>query len=88
MGKIMIGLALAAMIGGIEAAPALAKDDHKRVERHDNRRSGPRGHGYDRGRYVHGRGYYDPYGYAPPPVIYAPAPQPGISVFLPPIIIR
>jgi len=88
MGKIMMGLVLAAMVSGIDAAPALAKDDHKRVEKHDNGRSEHRGRGYDRGHYEHGRGYYEPYGYAPPPVIYAPAPQPGIGIFLPPIIIR
>ena len=88
VGKIMMGLVLAAMIGSIDAAPALAKDDHKRVERHDNGRSEHRGRGYDRGRYVHGGGYYQPYGYAPPPVIYAPAPPLGISIFFPPIIIR
>ena len=84
----MMGLALAAMIGSTGVAPALAKDDHKRVERHDNGRGEHRGGGYDRGRYVHDGGYYQPYGYAPPPVIYAPAPQPGIGIFLPPIIIR
>ena len=88
VGKIMMGLVLAAMIGGIDVVPALAKDDHKRVERHDNGRSEHRGRGYDRGRYVHGRDDYQPYGYAPPPVIYVPPPQPGISIFFPPIIIR
>jgi hypothetical protein len=88
VGKIMMGLVLAAMIGSVDVAPALAKDDHKRVERHDNGRSEQRGRGHDRGRYVHGRGDYQPYGYAPPPVIYAPAPPLGISVFFPPIIIR
>ena len=88
VGKIMMGFVLAAMVGSIDVAPGLAKDDHKSVERHDNGRSGHSGRGYDRDRYVHDRGGYRPYGYAPPPVIYAPAPQPGISVFFPPIIIR
>ena len=86
----MMGLVLAAMIGSIDVVPALAKDDHKRVERHDNGHSEQRGRGYDRGRYVHGRRDYQPYGYgyAPPPVIYAPAPPIGIGIFFPPIIIR
>jgi hypothetical protein len=88
VGKLMMGLVLVVMIGGLDVAPALAKDDHKRVERHDNGRSEHRGRGYDRGRYAHGRGDYQPYGYAPPPVIYAPPPPSGISIFFPPIIIR
>jgi hypothetical protein len=79
----MIGLVLTAMVGSIDVVPALGKDDHKRVEKHDNGRYEHRGHGDD-----HDRRDYHPYGYAPPPVIYAPAPQPGISIFLPPINIR
>ena len=77
----MIGLVLTAMVGSIDVLPALG-DDHKRVEKHDKGRYEHRGHGYD-----HDRRDYQPYGYAPPPVSYAPAPQPGISIFLP-IIIR
>ena len=80
-GKLMIGLVLTAMVGSIDVLPALG-DDHKRVEKHDKGRYEHRGHGYD-----HDRRDYQPYGYAPPPVSYAPAPQPGISIFLP-IIIR
>ncbi len=84
----MTGLVLAAMIGSINVVPALGKDDHKRMEKHDNR-----GRGNDRNRYVHGRRDYQPYGYgklvyAPPPVIYVPPPEPGISIFLPPIYIH
>jgi hypothetical protein len=90
VGKIMMGLVLAAMIGSIDVAPALGKDDHKDKGRHDNGRKELRGPGYDHGRYERGRRDYRPYGYgyAPPPVIYAPPPQPGISVFFPPVIIR
>ena len=36
-GKIMLGLVLAVMIGSIDVAPALAKNDHKSMEKHDNR---------------------------------------------------
>ena len=32
VGKIMMGLVLAAMIGSMDVAPALGKDDHKRRE--------------------------------------------------------
>jgi len=104
VGKIMMGFVLAAMIGSMEVAPALAKDDHKRMEKHDNGRYDHRGHRYDRdhydqsGRgyyYAHGRRVYRPYGYgyrqpvyAPPPVYYEPAPPPGISIFFPPLYIH
>jgi hypothetical protein len=90
VGKIMMVLVLAAMIGSIDVAPALGKDDHKDKGRHDNGRYEHRGPGYDHKRYERDRRDYRPYGYgyAPPPVIYAPPPQPGISVFFPPIIIR
>ncbi len=74
VGKIMMGLVLLTMIGSIDVMPALG-DDHK----HDNRRNVHRDRGHDRGR-----PYYQPsYGYVTPPVVYAPAPQPGISIFLP-----
>ena len=58
----------------------------------------PRGRGYDKG--WHDRYYYDhhrrhyrryppPPIYAPPPVVYGPPPPPpGISIILPPIVIR
>jgi hypothetical protein len=91
IGKIMMVLVLAAMIGSIDVAPALGRDDHKdEGRRHDNGRKEIRGRGYDRDRYERDRRDYRPYGYgyAPPPVIYAPPPQPGISIFFPPIVIR
>ena len=70
------------MVGSLDVLPSLG-DDHKRVERHDNGSLEHRGHGYD-----HDRRDYHSYGYAPPPVSYAPAPQQGISIFLPHINIR
>ena len=92
VGKIMMGLVLAGMIGSIDVAPAFGKD---KKGKHDNGRYENRGHGNDRGHYVYERGrrVYRPYGYrervyAPPPVIYAPPPPPGISIFFPPIFIR
>jgi hypothetical protein len=88
-GKILMGLILAAMIGSIDVVTALGKDDHKPMERHDNGRSGHRGGGNDRDRYGHGGRDYQPYGYyPPPPVVYVPPPEPGIDIFLPPVIIR
>jgi hypothetical protein len=102
MGKIMMGLVLAAMIGSIDVVPALGKDNHKSKGKHDNRRyehrQGDNHYRYydqKRGWYYndeHGRRHYRHYGYreriyAPPPVIYAPPPPPGISIFFPPIVI-
>jgi hypothetical protein len=83
VGKIMMGLVLAAMIGSIDVAAALGKDDHKRMGKHDNGRYEDRGRGYDRDRYVQGRRVY-----APPRFIYEPPPPPGIGIFFPPIFIH
>jgi hypothetical protein len=99
VGKIMMGLVLAAMIGSIDVVPALGKDDHKRMGRHDNGRYQHRGRGYDHNRYVYGRRDYRPYGYyghygyrervyPSPRVIYAPPPPRGVSVFFPPVFIH
>jgi hypothetical protein len=88
VGKIMMGLVLAAMIGSIDVAPALGKDNRgKQVNRYQNR--GDRGHYV----YVQGRRVYRPYGYrervyVEPPVIYAPPRPPGFSIFFPPIFIH
>lgn len=91
-GRIMMGFALAAMIGSIDVAPAIAKD---KGGRHDNGRYEHKDRGHDRGHYVYERGrrVYRPYGYTErvyvsPPVIYAPPPPPGISIFFPPILIH
>jgi hypothetical protein len=84
VGKIMMGLVLASMIGSIDVLPALGRDNY-------------RGRGYEHGRYYdHGR-YYRPYGYyghrervyyPPPPVVWAPPPPPGVGIFFPPFFIR
>jgi len=91
VGKIMMGLVLAAMIGGIDVVPALGRDDHERNGRHDSGRYEQRGRGHD--RYVKGSREYRPYVhrervYVAPRVIYEPPPPPGISIFFPPIIIH
>jgi len=80
VGKMMMGLVLAAMIGSIDVAPAFGKDDHKQMGKHDSGRYQHRGRGYDHNRYVPGRRVY-----VPPRVIYAPPPPPGIGIFFPPI---
>ena len=91
-GRIMTGLALAAMIGSINVAPSFGDDYHDRGGRHDNGRYEQRGRGHDRDRYeqrgrghgryiyVHGRRVYQPYGYRErvyvPPPVYYEPPPP------------
>jgi hypothetical protein len=93
-GKIIMGLVFASMVGGLTAGPALGRDDYRRPGPYDHGRYERRGHDRDYHYYERGRRVYRPYGYrapvyAPPPVIYAPPPPPpGISIFLPPIVIR
>jgi uncharacterized membrane protein len=79
VGKIVMALVFALMIGSIAIAPAFARD-------------GGRGHGggyHGRGGYHHGRGGGYGYGYAPvyvpPPVVYDPYAyqSPGISLVFP-----
>jgi len=91
-GKAMMGLVLVSVIGSMDVAPALAKNDHKGGG-HDNGRYEQRGRGYDRDRHMRGRYDHRPYGYrervyVPPPVVYAPPPPPGIGIFFPPIFIH
>jgi hypothetical protein len=93
--KVIMGLVLATMISGMDVAPASAGDDH-RGRHYDNRGNDHRGRGHDRGYYrghYRGRPVYRSYGYVEPvyvapPVYYAPAPAPGVSIFLPTIHIR
>jgi hypothetical protein len=90
VGRIMMGLALAAMIGSIDVAPALAKNDKNRGKQYYQ----GRGPGYSHNRTVYrSRTVYQPYGYrervyAPPPVYYAPPRPPGIGIFFPPVYIH
>lgn len=78
--RIVMAVIFAAMIGGTVTVPAFG----------DNRHNGYYGHSYGHER--HGRQHYRHYPatvYAPPPVIYGPAPyqSPGISLVFP-IVIR
>jgi len=84
VGKIMMALIFASLIGGIYAGPALGQDTY--------RRQGPQPRGYydQRGYYDHRgrpvyrpRGYYHPGPRYGPPVFPVPVPSPGISIFLP-----
>jgi hypothetical protein len=88
--SIVMAIVFASAIGGIYIAPAFGKDDNNRRGQNTQGRyqQGRYEHGqYVRGRYVP-RTYYHPQPvYAPPPVLYYPAPSPGISLVFP-IIIR
>lgn len=74
---LVLALGMAALMGGIAAAPALA-DDHWRHDR------GWREHEWRR-HHPHPVAVYPApaYAYAPPPVIYAPPPPPPV-VYAPP----
>lgn len=84
MGKLVIALALAGVIGGV-AVPARADDDWRRRERFERERE----HERQREWREHHRHpvYVAPppaYVYAPPPVVYAPPPPPsGINLIFP-----
>ena len=99
-GKIIVGLILASMIGGVSALPVLGQDHRRsahpaqdRYERRDRDRDRYERRDRDRDAYYHRRVYRD-HGpdrrvYAPPAiVIEPPPPPPGIHIFLPRIIIR
>jgi len=71
VGKIMIGLALVSMVGGLSALPAFGQPRHW---------GPPRGDRYYGDRYYHRRGYYYP---PPPPVFLPPPPPPPVFGFFP-----
>ena len=77
LGKIMMGLVLALMIGSIDVMPAFG-DNHR--GRHD------------RGRYEHRRHGYRPYNrhrvYVRPRVIYVPPRPRGVDFFFPRVYIH
>ena len=77
VGKIIMGLVLASMIGSIDVAPAFGRNDHKR---------------HHRGRYEHRRHVYRHYDnrrvYVRPRVIYVPPRPRGIDFFFPRVIIH
>lgn len=80
--RIVMGLVLAAAIGGIAAPAALAQDyRHDDRYRRDDHRHDDRGRGY---------GYYVAPApvYAPPPVVYAPPPPPAALSFVFPLNFR
>jgi hypothetical protein len=94
VGKLIMVLVLAVMIGSIGVMPAFGKDN--RPGNQNKGRYEQRGHAYGHDRDGR-RDYRRPYGYyghrertyyPPPPVFFAPPPPPGIGIFFPPIFIR
>lgn len=83
IGKIAMAFAIASMICGLAAAPALADrdgdDDQHGHWRHHGRRHYYASRPYYRSYYAPEPGVY----YAPPPVVYYPRPSPGLNLFLP-----
>ena len=81
VGKIVMALACASMIGGIFITPAYSEDHGRREGYQKHRR-------YKQSRRVYQpprRYYYSEPVYVPPPVVYAPAPyqSPGITIVFP-----
>ena len=82
VGKMLMALVFASMIGGVFIAPAFGDDD--------DRRGGYYEHGrYEHKRYEHERRgyqprtYYSEHAYTPPMDVYVPMPSPGISLVFP-----
>jgi len=89
--RLVMVLAVAAMMGGMAVTPARAKDNDKHQGHQDQ--------GLHKGQYkgererpeyrpVYRPVYQEPYRYSqpvyvPPPVYYEPQPSPGISLFFP-----
>jgi hypothetical protein len=87
IGRIMMALALASVMGSIAVTPAHGKgnDDRRGYQGKGGQRGEQRGNRDRREyrpEYVQPNYYSQPV-YAPPPVYYAPQPSPGISLFLP-----
>lgn len=80
VGKIMMALVCASMIGGVFIAPTFGADHERREGYYKQRR-----YKHSRRVYQPPRRYYPVPVYAPPPVVYVPDPylSPGISIVFP-----
>lgn len=94
VGKVLAGLAFASMIGGLSSGTALGDDRGWRQapqsrgyegNRRDNRGWHDKRGWRDTSGWRDARGGWHTYQpvYAPPPVIYVPAPSHGINIFFP-----
>ena len=92
VGKMLMALVFASMIGGVFIAPAFGDDDDRRGGYGTGGQYQHSQYGdsrYEHGRYEHGqrgyqhRTYYSEPVYAPPVDVYIPTPSPGISLVFP-----
>ena len=84
VGKILMALIFASLIGGISAGPALARDGYRDRGPAHRGWHDDRGRQWDRGRRVYRpHGYYRPGPGYGPPIYPVPVPSPGVSIFLP-----
>ncbi|MBF0551565.1 MAG: hypothetical protein HQK60_13645 [Deltaproteobacteria bacterium] len=88
VGKIVMALVFASMIGGISGAPAFGQEMQRSDRQYHRDRYNSDRHYRDHRRvyYQNSRSYYyTERVYVPPPVVYAPAPyqSPGISIVFP-----
>ena len=83
IGKIMMALALASVLGATSITPALGKHNDRHHDKgwHKGQQRGERGDYYYRDR--RDPYYYSAPVYVPEPVYYAPQPSVGISLFFP-----
>ena len=83
-GRMLLAVALASTLGGLCVGPALADDRDRRHEQQNRAWQQEQARArYERDRRdYHRRQTFRPV-YLPPPVVYAPAPSPGISIFFP-----
>lgn len=83
IGKILAAVAFVSAIGGLSAGPAFGDDRGWRQEQHDRGRYQQRDrHDNRRSHRVYRPAYVAPV-YAPPPVVYVPAPSVGVHLFFP-----
>lgn len=83
IGKILAAVVLVSAIGGLSAGPALGQDRGWRQEQqHDRGRYQRDRHDNRRSHRVYRPVYAAPV-YAPPPVVYVPAPSAGVHLFFP-----
>ena len=85
MGKIMVALALASVLGGTTITPAFARENEARHDQGRHRGQHKVEQRRDRDEYRNRRDpyYYSAPVYVPPPAYYPPQPSPGISLFFP-----
>ena len=84
LGALMLALAVTMVSGGIAPRPAYSQphERHDWDQEHGEHRREWRGEHRREWHEAHRWRQYSPHGYyAPPPGVYAPAPEPGINLF-------